>query len=183
MVGGIRRTLHHNWCFLRSIRLSSVRWYRTYFLQQILQLNIITPIIWYFICWTTMAATPTTICVRILFFASAREAAGNINKMDLELDATDGSDDTGALRKILAEKLPNLASMVLDEDSITLALNEEYVQSGQILPLKNGDTVALIPPISGGWLYRLPRPRQFCSKRKTFDMLIFRMYTFFSCRF
>ena len=97
-----------------------------------------------------MAATPTTICVRILFFASAREAAGNINKMDLELDATDGSDDTGALRKILAEKLPNLASMVLDEDSITLALNEEYVQSGQIIPLKNGDTVALIPPISGG---------------------------------
>lgn len=40
--------------------------------------------------------------------------------------------------------------MVLDEDSLTLALNEEYVPSGEVLPLKSGDVVALIPPISGG---------------------------------
>ena len=40
--------------------------------------------------------------------------------------------------------------MVVDEDSITLALNEEYVDAGQVLNLKTGDTVALIPPISGG---------------------------------
>jgi len=38
----------------------------------------------------------------------------------------------------------------MDEDSITLALNEEYVPAGEILPLKDGDAVALIPPISGG---------------------------------
>jgi molybdopterin converting factor small subunit len=31
-----------------------------------------------------------------------------------------------------------------------LAVNEEYVPVGSVLPLKNGDTVALIPPISGG---------------------------------
>eukprot|EP00546_Thalassionema_frauenfeldii_P010882 CAMPEP_0178926670 /NCGR_PEP_ID=MMETSP0786-20121207/18683_1 /TAXON_ID=186022 /ORGANISM="Thalassionema frauenfeldii, Strain CCMP 1798" /LENGTH=56 /DNA_ID=CAMNT_0020601861 /DNA_START=98 /DNA_END=268 /DNA_ORIENTATION=+ len=55
-----------------------------------------------------------------------------------------------ALRKILAEKYPRLADLVLDEDNITLALNEEYVPSGESLPLRNGDTVALIPPISGG---------------------------------
>lgn len=53
-------------------------------------------------------------------------------------------------RKILAEKYPKLADLVLDEDNITLALNEEYVPSGESLPLRNGDTVALIPPISGG---------------------------------
>jgi len=29
-------------------------------------------------------------------------------------------------------------------------LNEEYVPSGEVLPLKAGDIVALIPPISGG---------------------------------
>jgi molybdopterin converting factor small subunit len=31
----------------------------------------------------------------------------------------------------------------------TLAVNEEYVTSEGVL-LKNGDTVAIIPPISGG---------------------------------
>lgn len=53
-------------------------------------------------------------------------------------------------RKILAEAYPKLASLVLDEDNITLALNQEYVLTGQVLPLKTGDVVALIPPISGG---------------------------------
>lgn len=52
--------------------------------------------------------------------------------------------------KKLSEKYPKLASLVLDEDNLTLALNEEYVPSGENLPLKGGDTVALIPPISGG---------------------------------
>lgn len=53
-------------------------------------------------------------------------------------------------RKALAERYPNLADIVLDEDSLTLALNEEYVQTGAVIALKEGDTVALIPPISGG---------------------------------
>lgn len=50
----------------------------------------------------------------------------------------------------MAEKYPNLATMVLDEDSLTLALNEEYVPYGEEKELKDGDTIALIPPISGG---------------------------------
>lgn len=50
----------------------------------------------------------------------------------------------------MAEKYPNLASMVLDEESLILALNEEYVPSGNVIVLKEGDTIALIPPISGG---------------------------------
>lgn len=87
------------------------------------------------------------ITLKVLFFASAREAAGNVSSIDLGVDA---SVDTASLRKILAEKYPKLAEMVLDEDNLTLALNEEYVTSGQVLQLKNGDTIALIPPISGG---------------------------------
>jgi molybdopterin converting factor small subunit len=39
---------------------------------------------------------------------------------------------------------------VQDEEMITLAVNAEYVPFGENKPLKNGDTVALIPPISGG---------------------------------
>lgn len=87
------------------------------------------------------------VTVKVLFFASARDAAGNLSSIDLELGP---SADTAGLRKSLAEKYPKLAEMVLDEDNLTLALNEEYVTSGQVLPLKTGDTVALIPPISGG---------------------------------
>jgi molybdopterin converting factor small subunit len=101
-----------------------------------------------------------TITVKVLFFASAREAAGNINQIDLDLvqqvvdddenNNTNNEATTSGIRKKLAEMYPNLASMVLDEESITLALNEEYVPAGIIVPLKNGDTIALIPPISGG---------------------------------
>lgn len=90
----------------------------------------------------------TTIQVQVLFFASAREAAGDISSVTVELTAEDAN--TAALRTKLAETYPALAAMVLDEDNLTLALNEEYVLAGQVLPLKTGDTIALIPPISGG---------------------------------
>ena len=85
--------------------------------------------------------------IQVLLFASAREAANGAR--ELELVVPEGC-DTNRFRKILADKYPSLAKLVLDEDSITLALNEEYVAAGQVLTLKTGDTVALIPPISGG---------------------------------
>lgn len=53
-------------------------------------------------------------------------------------------------RKALAEEYPKLSPLVSNEEYITLALNEEYVPKGAVLPLKKGDVVALIPPISGG---------------------------------
>ena len=53
-------------------------------------------------------------------------------------------------RTKLASLYPKLATLVQDEDSITLALNEEYVPMGEVWKIKDGDTVALIPPISGG---------------------------------
>ena len=95
-----------------------------------------------------MSNGATSVQIQVLFFASAREAAGNVSSIEMELEQSNA--DTGVLRKKLAELYPKLATLVLDEDNITLALNEEYVASGQILSLKNGDTVALIPPISGG---------------------------------
>jgi molybdopterin converting factor subunit 1 len=89
-----------------------------------------------------------TINIQVLFFASAREAAGNVSTTTMELTKEEAT--TAGLRKKLSELYPGLASMVQDEDNLTLALNEEYVTSGQVLPLNEGDTVALIPPISGG---------------------------------
>ena len=88
------------------------------------------------------------VTIRVLFFASAREAAGDISKTSLELAADEAN--TKSLRQKLATLYPALADMVQDEENLTLALNEEYVMSGQNLPLKDGDTIALIPPISGG---------------------------------
>jgi len=52
-------------------------------------------------------------------------------------------------RKKLSEQFPKLAPLMQDEDSITLAVNEEYI-APEGVALQNGDTVAIIPPISGG---------------------------------
>lgn len=84
--------------------------------------------------------------VKVLFFASAREAA---NTSQETFQIQEGTDTT-QFRAILADKFPTLSEMVLDEDSITLALNEDYVPAGEVIQLKDGDTIALIPPISGG---------------------------------
>lgn len=95
--------------------------------------------------------------VKVLFFASARELAGNLRECWLEFNDTDHSScsatagdsiTTNAVRKRLAQDYPRLASLVLDPDSMTLALNEEYVE--EECQVHDGDTIALIPPISGG---------------------------------
>mmetsp|Transcript_26621 Transcript_26621/g.63842 ORF Transcript_26621/g.63842 Transcript_26621/m.63842 type:complete len:92 (-) Transcript_26621:1833-2108(-) len=90
----------------------------------------------------------SSISIKVLFFASAREAAGGITSASVELDSDVAN--TKVLRSKLASLYPKLASLVLDEDNLTLALNEEYVPMGEVLKLNGGDTVALIPPISGG---------------------------------
>eukprot|EP00566_Odontella_aurita_P024750 CAMPEP_0113559560 /NCGR_PEP_ID=MMETSP0015_2-20120614/18963_1 /TAXON_ID=2838 /ORGANISM="Odontella" /LENGTH=98 /DNA_ID=CAMNT_0000461207 /DNA_START=196 /DNA_END=495 /DNA_ORIENTATION=- /assembly_acc=CAM_ASM_000160 len=95
-------------------------------------------------------ADANSVTVKVLLFASAREAAGNVSTVECILGKDNGGSDTAVIRRVLAEKYPKLAPLVLDEDSLTLALNEEYVPTGEVLPLKTGDTVALIPPISGG---------------------------------
>lgn len=92
-----------------------------------------------------MADPTAPVRIKILFFASARESAG-ISSLELALDPPA---DSKLLRTVLADRFPRLNS-VLDEDSVTLALNEEYIPAGKVVQFKNGDTVALIPPISGG---------------------------------
>ena len=158
---------------------------------------------------------PEQVSVRVLFFAAAREASGNVSSVELELpDPADtallrykrrkrsyhtciintlitrscvsitpkGHNKTVLVgfslylpritrllallsdvpfrlnsfflsffdRTLLAEKYPGLAALVSNEEYIVLALNEEYIPFGSTLPLKTGDVVALIPPISGG---------------------------------
>ena len=54
---------------------------------------------------------------------------------------------TSTLRKCIVEKLPGLKPVAA---TITLALNQQYIDPEQDEPLKDGDEVAFIPPISGG---------------------------------
>jgi molybdopterin converting factor subunit 1 len=93
------------------------------------------------------ASEGAVVNIKVLFFASAREAAGTSN-IELSLDADKAN--TAVLRTVLAVMYPKLAGTVLDDDSITLAVNEEYVAAGETVTLQSGYTVALIPPISGG---------------------------------
>lgn len=51
------------------------------------------------------------------------------------------------LREKIVEKLPGLKPVA---STVTLALNQEYLDPEQDASLKEGDEVAFIPPISGG---------------------------------
>ncbi|KAK3254704.1 molybdopterin synthase sulfur carrier subunit [Cymbomonas tetramitiformis] len=79
--------------------------------------------------------------VQVMFFASAREVAG-VSNVELQLD--EGT-DTQILLRTLVSQYPTLNEIL---PTIVIALNEEYLEGTS--SLKDGDCVALIPPISGG---------------------------------
>jgi molybdopterin synthase sulfur carrier subunit len=70
--------------------------------------------------------------IRLLYFAILREKLGKHEEM-LEL------------RKLLIEREPHLADVL---KVCLFAVNQEYV--GEDFILKGGETVAVIPPVSGG---------------------------------
>lgn len=81
----------------------------------------------------------------MLFFASCREMAG-MKETSLELPGD--SSTTKVLREVIVERLPGLKPVAA---TVTLAVNQEYIDpEHQETPLKEGDEVAFIPPISGG---------------------------------
>jgi molybdopterin synthase sulfur carrier subunit len=79
--------------------------------------------------------------VRVLLFAGLREAAGT-RELCVELDPADG---VAELRAALARACPPLAPLLANA---AIAVNEEFVDGD--VHLQSGDTVALIPPVSGG---------------------------------
>ena len=82
---------------------------------------------------------------RVLLFAAAREALGGQESVTVELPAA--ACDTEALRAKLGEAFPALAPVLA---AAALALNMEYVPAGEAMGFKEGDELAVIPPISGG---------------------------------
>ncbi|RMG89919.1 MAG: molybdopterin converting factor subunit 1 [Chloroflexi bacterium] len=80
--------------------------------------------------------------VNILFFATLKDLAGT-SKVQLQLDAPEGT--VGHVRQALVERYPTLTENL----RVALAaVNEEFAFDGDAV--KDGDTVAFFPPVSGG---------------------------------
>eukprot|EP01018_Ginkgo_biloba_P030249 Gb_03351 [translate_table: standard] len=79
--------------------------------------------------------------VKVLFFARARDLAGISDKV---LVMEEGSTTLDCVNKLLVQ-LPSLKEIY---DCMAVALNETYTTESAVV--KDGDELALIPPISGG---------------------------------
>ena len=90
---------------------------------------------------TPVAMRPSGITV--LFFARGRELAG-VSETKFDLHDTP---DTGQLIKQLLVKFPRLSEIMA---TTVLSLNQEYLGETQFVPLRDGDEVGVIPPVSGG---------------------------------
>ena len=82
------------------------------------------------------------VTVKVCFFAAAREQVG-VDELPLEL--ADGACTTSAAAKLLQMRYPQLEKLL---PRCALAVNGEYVQSDTAL--KQGDELAVLPPMSGG---------------------------------
>jgi len=79
--------------------------------------------------------------IKVLLFAGLREKAG---KGELELDVEAGTTPRDIPLKIF---MNHQLSPGFDR-SLRYAVNEDYVKADSVL--KEGDEVALIPPVAGG---------------------------------
>jgi molybdopterin converting factor subunit 1 len=79
--------------------------------------------------------------VRVLLFASLREAVG---AGELALALPSGARASAVLAE-LQRRWPERRQLI---ERCALAVNEEYANPD--LSLRDGDTVAVIPPVSGG---------------------------------
>lgn len=92
-----------------------------------------------------MSSSASSVTVRVLFFARARELA---DTPQVSLSVPLGTTPWAAFKEHVLARFPALAVLA---DHCVLALNQEYVVAdAPERPLVNGDELAVIPPISGG---------------------------------
>jgi len=89
-----------------------------------------------------METSENSISIKVVFFASTREKI-RIDEDIFIFETTETT--TKELKHEIKERYPALSDII---DSITLAVNQEYVYED--VGLNDGDEVALIPPLSGG---------------------------------
>ncbi len=78
--------------------------------------------------------------IQVLFFASIRDLAGS-GERTLDFSGGTVSDVLSQLQQQIPELVPHMSRM-------QIAVNEEYAERDRVL--QEGDTLALIPPVSGG---------------------------------
>ena len=78
--------------------------------------------------------------ITTLFFGITADLVGE-TELDIALESSIAVD---AFKLVLKEKYPQLKNI----DSYAIAVNEAYAED--VLILKEGDIVAVIPPVSGG---------------------------------
>ena len=79
--------------------------------------------------------------IHIKLFAGLREAAG---AAELEIELPDGA-TAGSVRQVVAEKFPAIVGQMR---GTALAVNQAYADPQTVL--RDGDELALLPPVSGG---------------------------------
>jgi len=79
--------------------------------------------------------------IKVLFFASCRDI---VKAREMELEVPDGA-PAGEVLNRLCETYPRLSDL---RGRMALSVNEEYAPAETAL--RPGDTLALIPPVSGG---------------------------------
>lgn len=80
--------------------------------------------------------------IQVLFFAKARELCGQ-KESHLLIPSTVSYNN-------LVDQIVKTFSLESIQHNLILAINEEYATTGSIVQLKEGDKVAVIPPLSGG---------------------------------
>ena len=80
----------------------------------------------------------------ILLFGKLKDAFG-ADRIDLP----EGAGTAGAMRRLLAERHPDLAE-VISAPSVRIAVNQELIVDEEDALLNAGDEIALLPPLSGG---------------------------------
>lgn len=78
----------------------------------------------------------------MLYFAALRDLAGRGSE---EVELPEGDVTVARLRGLLEQRHPALAGRLT---AVRLAVNEEFAEDR--VRIAAGDTVALIPPVSGG---------------------------------
>lgn len=78
--------------------------------------------------------------VNILAFGIAKEIVGSSS---IEIELNEGG-DVKNLKELLEEKFPRFRQLA----SFMIAVNDSYANEKN--PIKSGDEIAIIPPVSGG---------------------------------
>jgi molybdopterin converting factor subunit 1 len=79
--------------------------------------------------------------IRVLYFGVLKDVMG---RGHAEVDLTEGT----SVAELLVSLRGSERAAGLVWDSLAVAVNQEYARAGDVL--KDGDEVALLPPVSGG---------------------------------